>query len=133
MPQALLELGVGEMGDQVLVEGILPGEAFTTGVAEKGIRSDFVDVFNVLTNVFLRHECLVAEWAFLRPVFAADFHVSGEIGAMCITSPAGGALVGLEPVVLVHVTFKLDFMPESPIAYLTYKGELIIMQSNVIL
>ena len=117
----------------MLVEGILPAEAFTTGVAQEGIRSDFVNVLNVLTDVFLRYERLVAEWALLRPVFAADFHVSGEIGAMCIASPTVRALVGLDPVVLVHVTFKLDFMPESPIAYLAYKGEFIIMQSNVIL
>ena len=116
----------------MLVEGILSGEAFSTGIAQEGIRSDFVDVLNMLTDVFLRHECLVAERTLLRPVFAADFNVSGEIGPMCITTPAGGALVRLDPVVLVHVTFKLNFMSEASIAYLTYEGEFIIMQSNVI-
>ena len=117
---------------KVLTEGIPPGETFTTGTAQEGVRSYLVHVLDVLTDVFLGHECFAAKWTLLRSGFAADFDVSGEICAMCVTSPTGGALVRFKAIVLVHVTFKLDLMPEASITNLALKCEFIFMQSNVI-
>ena len=120
------------MRHKVLIEGISPGEAFTTGATQEGIRSHLVDVLDVLTDVFVGHECFAAEWTLLRSGFAADLDVSGEISAMCVTSPTGGALIRFKAIVLVHVTFKLDLMPEASITNLALKCEFIFMQSNVI-
>ena len=38
---------------KVLIEGISPGETFTTGTAQEGVRSHLVHVLDVLTDVFL--------------------------------------------------------------------------------
>ena len=116
----------------MFIESIPPGESFPTGAAQEGIQRHLVDVLHVLSDVLLGHERLVAELALLRLALTADFDVAGEICAVGVTTPALGALVGLDPVVFVHVTLELDFMSEASVADFALEDELVSVERHVV-
>ena len=104
------------------VECVPADEIPTARAAQERIRPRrLVHLLDVLKNVLLVHECLVTESAFLRFSFATDFDVACEVNAVCVTTPARGALVGFNPIMTVHMAFKLDFMPEASITNFTLK------------
>ena len=104
------------------IESIPADEVPAAGAAQEGIwPRRLVYFLYVLKNVFLVHKGFVTECTFFRFAFTTDFNMTGEVNTMRVTSPAGGTLIGLDPIVLVHVTFKLDLVPEASITNFTLK------------
>ena len=58
--------------------------------------------------------------------------MAGEVRAVGVTAPALGALVGLDPVVFVHVTLELDFVSEASVADFALEDELVSVERHVV-